>query len=316
MTLPCVSILIPVYNRSKYIEECIRSALDQTFTDIEVVVVDNASDDGTWEICQQFAVLDSRVRIFRNKKNVGPVRNWMRCVEESHGRYSKLLFSDDLMEPSCIEKMLEPLQFPDVGFVFCAANIGQTKEHSNVNYASPSNADMLFESTNYISLLICGSAPFSPSAVLIRKSDLLHNLHLDFPTSINHTYANNGAGPDVMIMLLTANCYPKVAWISTPLVFFRAHPGSLTVENKNYAITEGYTSIISWYLINNNRRIEWINYVTKTWLSILLNRKKFLNPYQYLKNYESDGRLSDVFCMLVFIPVIALGKMMKKINNR
>jgi len=76
--MPKVSILIPVFNRKDYIAECIQSALDQTFTDFEVVVVDNASEDGTWEICQQFAANDQRVRIFQNDTNIGPVRNWRR----------------------------------------------------------------------------------------------------------------------------------------------------------------------------------------------------------------------------------------------
>ena len=78
---PRVSILIPVYNREALIGECIQSALFQTFTDFEVIIVDNASTDNTWGICQRFAEQDKRVRVFRNEKNIGPVRNWRRCVD-------------------------------------------------------------------------------------------------------------------------------------------------------------------------------------------------------------------------------------------
>ena len=59
--------------------DCLKSALAQTCGDLEVVVVDNASTDGTWEVCREFAPVDSRVRIFRNPENIGPVRNWQRC---------------------------------------------------------------------------------------------------------------------------------------------------------------------------------------------------------------------------------------------
>lgn len=136
MNSPRVSILIPVYNREKYIADCIQSALDQTFHDFEIVVVDNASNDGTWEICQEYAARDNRVRIFRNASNIGPVRNWIRCAQEARGEYSKILFSDDLLEPDCIERMLQCLDGrSDVGLLFCAARIGEDKQNAKMAYA-------------------------------------------------------------------------------------------------------------------------------------------------------------------------------------
>ena len=59
MNSPLVSILIPVYNRQDLLPVCIESALAQTITDLEVVIVDNASTDKTWEVCQKFARQDS-----------------------------------------------------------------------------------------------------------------------------------------------------------------------------------------------------------------------------------------------------------------
>ena len=94
---PKVSILIPVYNREAFIAACVQSALEQTFTDFEIIIVDNASTDTTWKICQQIAEQDKRIRIFRNERNIGPVRNWRRCIEEARGVYGKILWSDDLI---------------------------------------------------------------------------------------------------------------------------------------------------------------------------------------------------------------------------
>ena len=81
MKSPKVSILIPVFNRKSYISDCIQSALDQTISSIEIIIVDNASNDGTWEICQEYANRDQRIRIFRNDTNIGPVRNWKKCLD-------------------------------------------------------------------------------------------------------------------------------------------------------------------------------------------------------------------------------------------
>ena len=65
-----VSILIPVYNREDYIGACIESAIKQTVTNIEIIIIDNASTDGTWVICQKYSERDSRIRIIRNEVNL------------------------------------------------------------------------------------------------------------------------------------------------------------------------------------------------------------------------------------------------------
>ena len=83
---------------------------------------------------------------------------------------------------------------------------------------------------------------------MLHTKDLIKNLHTDFPTVTFRPFDQHGAGPDVMISLLTAKSYPCVACISAPLAFFRAHSGSFTVSNENNSITNGYISVISYYL--------------------------------------------------------------------
>src|SRR4030067_1594973 len=103
-TLPKVSILIPVYNRANMVGGCIQSALEQTYQDIEVVVVDNDSTDGTWEICKALSEKDSRLRVFKNDTNIGPVGNWKKCIDSARGAYGKILFSDELLSKDYVEK--------------------------------------------------------------------------------------------------------------------------------------------------------------------------------------------------------------------
>ena len=69
MTSPRVSIILPAYNASPYIGEAIQSLLDQSFSDFECIIVDDASSDGTWEIIQQYAQKDTRIKPIRNEKN-------------------------------------------------------------------------------------------------------------------------------------------------------------------------------------------------------------------------------------------------------
>lgn len=293
MSFPQVSILIPVYNRKKYIAQCIQSALDQTFTDHEIVVVDNASDDGTWEICQQFASRDPRVRVFRNEENIGPVRNWIRCAQETLGEYVKILFSDDLLEPNCLKEMTHELSDPTVGFVFCAARIGSSVANSKLHYYAKSSARL--SQSDYLKLLLKCKAPYSPGAVLFRTRDLIKNLHSDFQTATPRPFVNHGAGPDVMISLLTMLDYPFVYRLNKPLVFFRAHEDSFSISNKNNQITEGYTSAIAYFLKKYCEWWIWINYVVCAWFDRCYSNRKLFNPKTHLETYEGVGSEIELF---------------------
>lgn len=314
MSSPRVSILIPVYNRKKYIAECIQSALDQTFTDHEIVVVDNASDDGTWEICQQFAALNPRVRVLRNVENIGPVRNWMRCAQQARGEYSKILFSDDLLEPNCIERMLVPLENPEVSLVSCAARVGQEKKNSKILYSATENS--LIRKEKYLSLLLGHHVPFSPGAVFLRTKDLVNHLHDQFQTSTPRPFDRHGAGPDVMIMLLTSENYPKVMCIREPLVFFRIHNDSFTISNLNNEISLGYVSAISYFLYKNKKKYFFLKFVVDSWLSSMIQQKHWINLGLYLKINEGRGSFFEIFCGFLLLPFLLLLKISRRTIRR
>jgi glycosyltransferase involved in cell wall biosynthesis len=98
-----VSIGIPVYNGERFLAKAIQSMLDQTFTDFELIISDNASNDGTQEICEKFARDDSRVRYFRQEINIGAKANFNRVFEYSRGEYFKWVAADDVCGPRYLE---------------------------------------------------------------------------------------------------------------------------------------------------------------------------------------------------------------------
>lgn len=290
-----VSILIPAFNRKQFIGECIQSALDQTYTDLEVVVVDNASDDGTWEICQRFAARDQRVRVFRNDTNIGPVRNWKRCAKEATGEFSKILFSDDTLEPDCLAEMVPKLEDPDIALVYCAAWTGKSKEQADIGYSLGEPARL--STARFLNLVLWGDAPVSPGAILIRTKDLLANLHTDFPTATPRPFDKHGAGPDVMISLLTAENYPCVSHLPAPLVYFRAHGDSFSIANASNQVSQGYRSSLSYYLIRKKGRAPWMRYLADGWLRQLRADRKWVYPKRYLIEFEGNGSLSEQFAL-------------------
>lgn len=113
---PRVTVGMPVYNSAKWLGQSIESILDQTFSDLELVISDNASTDESWEIARHYAEKDSRVRLFRNPTNVGVGNNYSLLVGYARGQYFKWASSNDVCDPTFIEKCVHALDArPDIG---------------------------------------------------------------------------------------------------------------------------------------------------------------------------------------------------------
>lgn len=102
-----VSVAIPVFERRDLVAAAVQSALAQDVDGLEVVVVDNCSQDGTWELLQKMN--DPRLRCLRNERNVGLFGNYNRCAAEARGDYVLFLGSDDRLEPGFLAHALKRL---------------------------------------------------------------------------------------------------------------------------------------------------------------------------------------------------------------
>ena len=92
-----ISIIVPVYNVEEYLEECLDSIKNQTYTDIEVVLVNDGSTDGSKEICERYCELDSRFHLI-NQENQGQSIARNRGVAESTGEFIVFIDSDDIVK--------------------------------------------------------------------------------------------------------------------------------------------------------------------------------------------------------------------------
>lgn len=114
-TRPTVSIGMPVFNGERFIEQALDSLLQQTFTDLEIVIADNASTDRTESICRSYAERDERVRYIRNRTNYGLHFNFNNVFRLSSGRFFKWMASDDVCGRDYLLRAVEVLeQDPDV----------------------------------------------------------------------------------------------------------------------------------------------------------------------------------------------------------
>ena len=107
---PLVSVGVPVFNGERYLREAIRSILDQTYRNLELIISDNASTDGTRSICEEEAANDSRVRYCRSDTNRGLAWNFNNLVDLARGPYFKWMSCDDTMEETFIRCAVDALE--------------------------------------------------------------------------------------------------------------------------------------------------------------------------------------------------------------
>jgi glycosyltransferase involved in cell wall biosynthesis len=139
---PRVSIGLPVFNGENYLAAALDSIHDKTFGSFEVVICDNASTDGTEEICRRYAAHDRRVRYHRNEMNLGASANFNRTFELSIGTYFKWAAHDDLIAPTYLERCVAALDSePDAALAQSIVRIigetGETRDlyHGNLQQA-------------------------------------------------------------------------------------------------------------------------------------------------------------------------------------
>ncbi len=106
--VPLISIVVPTYNGEKYIVATVKSVLQQSFNDWELIIIDDASSDMTLKLIRQFD--DSRIKIYDGLGNVGAQANWSRAQKYVRGKYFKLLPQDDLLAADCLQKQVDVLE--------------------------------------------------------------------------------------------------------------------------------------------------------------------------------------------------------------
>lgn len=234
-----VSILIPVYNREHLIIPCIESALSQTYKNIEIIIVDNNSTDGTWNICKEYAKNYECIKVFRNEHNLGPVLNWNECIKHANGEFAKILFSDDLIYETYLEETVPHLT-DNVGFVFARMEIGSDRGCARPEYKYKDDNGVVDSGTYCRKVIFREFDLVSPGAALFRLADLRKNLIVTEESILSPSikdFNRHGAGPDLLIYLLTCVDYEHIYYVDKVLGLFRSHSGSITIadsKKENY----------------------------------------------------------------------------------
>lgn len=117
-----VSIVVPVYNVEKFLKECLDSICTQTYTNLEIILIDDGSTDSSGKICDDYAKLDKRIKIFHNK-NYGVSYSRNLGIKEANGKYIVFIDSDDVIESNYIEISVEMIKKDNSDIVIVAHDI-------------------------------------------------------------------------------------------------------------------------------------------------------------------------------------------------
>ena len=176
--LRLLSVLMPVFNSEQFVAEAINSILNQTFTDFEFLILDDASTDKSFKIIKDFEKKDSRIKVFKNEKNLGVVESRNKLINLSKGKYIAWLDSDDIAIENRFEKQIKFLEeHSEIGMVGTDALI--------IDENSKKIGIWTFETDpQKLKIELFFHSPFLSSSVMIRKNCLPQNFYDSrFPVS-------------------------------------------------------------------------------------------------------------------------------------
>jgi glycosyltransferase involved in cell wall biosynthesis len=169
-----VGIGMPVYNGANYIRFAIEALLAQTYSDFELLILDNASTDDTAEICRKYAELDNRIKYIRNARNIGAAANFSKAFELSSGKYFKWAAHDDFHSPEYLQRCLEILKEND-DIILCHTDVNVVDQNgTSIRVEKLGNNGMQSKSTvRRFSALLADDVKCYEVFGLIRRDALL-----------------------------------------------------------------------------------------------------------------------------------------------
>jgi len=188
---PMVSVVVPMYNTEKYVGECIQSVLDQTLDDLELLIVDDGSGDGSVSLAEQLASSNERVRLLfhPDRRNMGVSRTRQLGVTEARGRYIAFLDADDAFEPDKLQRQVDAMRDrPDCVMCHTAAKVTAESDDPIVASLQRHFGDLAPEEMEYRFHQRRDSLDMNRiclSSILV-KAEVLRQTNFSFPQLFQH----------------------------------------------------------------------------------------------------------------------------------
>ena len=302
---PLVSVLMPAYNHQKYVQETIKSIINQTYQNIELIVIDDGSKDDTWNKIQELKPSCEKRFIrcsFQTHQNQGTCVTFNKLVAQAQGEYVYIVASDDLVKPNSIELQVDFLiKHPEYSLVVGDNEIIDTngkkcywdKNRNNVYNKNEAkfltfvdylkNGCSFFNEKNFGTYESLQIGNYIPNGYLIRKStlDKVEPFSKDAPLE------------DYFLMLQLSK-YSKFKYLNKVLFSYRWH-GANTITNVEKI--EKYTNMVRQYEKEILSKLDFKNTLPNVEMAAKYGfcYKSFGIPYIFeIKKYLKDGRKTKV----------------------
>lgn len=239
MSTPYLSVIVPVYNVENYLEQCLESILAQTFTDFEVLLINDGSTDGSAAICERYAAQDHRIRLFY-KENGGLVSARQYGFPHAQGEYVTFVDSDDWIDPDMYRKMCIPAKETGADMVCCGCTaVTPEKNIDRRDFCAPGIYDKeALEARVYPQMLYHGTFfhyGVSPQLwnKLFRRS-LLEKHIFNVPLSVR-------LGEDALVSYICLLDADTVCFLEECYYYYRSNPSSITHHMEIKKLQENHT---------------------------------------------------------------------------
>ena len=224
---PTVSFVVLCYKLAHLLPECVNSILSQTYTDIELLIMDDCSPDNTQEVVKSFQ--DPRVKYVRNEKNLGVLRNENEGVRLSRGKYVWIISADDyLRKPYIVQRYVELMEkHPRVGYVICSGvGVRDGRETGVLPHSKYRKRDAIVRGHVFLKKLLHSNVVLAPSAMARRECYEKISMY-----PLNATFGGKNVdmvwASDWYVWCAFALSF-DVAYFAEPMVCYREHDLSIT----------------------------------------------------------------------------------------
>ena len=176
-----VSIIVPIYNTGKYLNKCVDSLLNQTLQEVEIIMVDDGSNEETATICDEQAARDSRIKVFhKQNEGVSIARNY--ALERATGKYIGFVDSDDWVDTFMFQTLVNVLESQDVDVVYCDATTVWDEGRTELDTFSTLSSSVALETRSLSPRTLCQMAGSAWRGLF--KSSTLREYNICFPEGL------------------------------------------------------------------------------------------------------------------------------------
>ena len=255
MKQPAISVLIPVYNAEKYLEDCLQSVANQTFKDFEIICLNDGSTDGSAEILKRWQQKEPRLKVFCQKNaGLSVVRN--EEIKRAQGKYVATIDADDLLAPQFLEKLYQKAEDEKADVTRCYFD-EMSEDGKSLLPAHCIRAFYKDSDDKLSSRFVCGYADASSWNKLFRLQFIRDN-HLSF-------YPGR-AGQDLPFTIVSFLLAKKIVQVKEKLYFYRKGMAGAVTSNRLRTTTDHCKNAID--LLHELKRRDLLKDVRGNWVKL------------------------------------------------